>query len=67
MSWVRIPATLRAGLEKSRNLMTVRLAQAVGMDVAVSQAAHLEHWRPVVADATAETLLQPVPAADWVL
>ncbi|HXV24413.1 MAG TPA: penicillin-binding protein 1A [Alphaproteobacteria bacterium] len=26
------PATLRAGLEKSRNLMTVRLAQAVGMD-----------------------------------
>lgn len=26
------PATLRTGLEKSRNLMTVRLAQAVGMD-----------------------------------
>ncbi len=26
------PATLRAGLEKSRNLMTVRLAQAIGMD-----------------------------------
>jgi penicillin-binding protein 1A len=26
------PATLRVGLEKSRNLMTVRLAQAVGMD-----------------------------------
>jgi penicillin-binding protein 1A len=26
------PASLRVGLEKSRNLMTVRLAQAVGMD-----------------------------------
>jgi penicillin-binding protein 1A len=26
------PATLRQGLEKSRNLMTVRLAQAIGMD-----------------------------------
>ena len=26
------PATLRTGLEKSRNLMTVRLAQAVGMN-----------------------------------
>jgi penicillin-binding protein 1A len=26
------PSTLRTGIEKSRNLMTVRLAQAVGMD-----------------------------------
>jgi penicillin-binding protein 1A len=26
------PSTLRLGLEKSRNLMTVRLAQAIGMD-----------------------------------
>lgn len=26
------PSTLRVGIEKSRNLMTVRLAQAVGMD-----------------------------------
>jgi penicillin-binding protein 1A len=26
------PTTLRVGLEKSRNLMTVRLAQAIGMD-----------------------------------
>jgi penicillin-binding protein 1A len=26
------PATMRVGLEKSRNLMTIRLAQAVGMD-----------------------------------
>ena len=26
------PATMRLGIEKSRNLMTVRLAQAVGMD-----------------------------------
>lgn len=27
------PSTMRLGIEKSRNLMTVRLAQAVGMDV----------------------------------
>ncbi len=33
------PSTLRLGIEKSRNLMTVRLAQAVGMDV-VSDYAH---------------------------
>src|SRR5262249_13047084 len=26
------PSTLRVGIEKSRNLMTVRLAQAIGMD-----------------------------------
>lgn len=29
------PTTLRIGLEKSRNLMTIRLAQAVGVDKAV--------------------------------
>ncbi len=32
------PSTLRTGIEKSRNLMTVRLAQAVGMDVIARQA-----------------------------
>jgi len=33
------PTTLRVGVEKSRNLMTVRLAQAVGMDKVVDYAA----------------------------
>jgi len=32
------PSTLRVGLEKSRNLMTVRLAQNVGMDIVVDYA-----------------------------
>jgi penicillin-binding protein 1A len=32
------PATLRLGIEKSRNLMTVRLAHAIGMDVIVDYA-----------------------------
>ncbi|MDP6708501.1 MAG: penicillin-binding protein 1A [Alphaproteobacteria bacterium] len=32
------PSTLRLGLEKSRNLMTVRLAQEIGMDVIVDYA-----------------------------
>lgn len=32
------PTTLRVGLEKSRNLMTVRLAQNIGMDVVVEYA-----------------------------
>ena len=32
------PSTLRLGVEKSRNLMTVRLAQAVGMDKVVDYA-----------------------------
>ena len=30
------PTTLRVGLEKSRNLMTIRLAQAIGIDKAVA-------------------------------
>jgi penicillin-binding protein 1A len=34
------PTTLRAGLELSRNLMTVRLAQFVGMDKVVATARH---------------------------
>jgi penicillin-binding protein 1A len=32
------PSTLRLGIEKSRNLMTVRLAQAIGMDKVVETA-----------------------------
>ncbi len=32
------PATLRVGIEKSRNLMTVRLAQAIGMDAVADTA-----------------------------
>jgi penicillin-binding protein 1A len=32
------PSTLRLGIEKSRNLMTVRLAQAIGMDKVVDSA-----------------------------
>jgi penicillin-binding protein 1A len=32
------PSTLRVGVEKSRNLMTVRLAQAIGMEAVVDSA-----------------------------
>ncbi|MGL1451757.1 penicillin-binding transpeptidase domain-containing protein, partial [Vibrio parahaemolyticus] len=35
------PTTLRQGLEKSRNLMTVRLAQAIGMDKVYDYATRL--------------------------
>ena len=35
------PSTLRLGLEKSRNLMTVRLAQFIGMDVVADYAKRL--------------------------
>lgn len=35
------PTTLRVGLEKSRNLMTVRLAQAIGMEKVVEYAYRL--------------------------
>jgi penicillin-binding protein 1A len=46
------PATLRVGLEQSRNLMTVRLAQAVGMDVVADYAKRLgvvDHLAPFLA------------------
>lgn len=36
------PSTLRLGIEKSRNVMTVRLAQAVGMDRIVAMAARFD-------------------------
>lgn len=45
------PSTLRVGLEQSRNLMTVRLAQAVGMDIVVDYAVRLgavEQMQPVL-------------------
>jgi len=35
------PSTMRLGIEKSRNLMTVRLAQAVGMDTIATYAERL--------------------------
>lgn len=36
------PSTLRLGIEKSRNLMTVRLAQFIGMDAVVDYARRFE-------------------------
>ncbi|MBX6320663.1 MAG: penicillin-binding protein 1A [Rhodospirillaceae bacterium] len=46
------PSTLRTGLEKSRNLMTVRLAQTVGMDKIAAFAEKLgivKHMPPLLA------------------
>jgi penicillin-binding protein 1A len=46
------PTTLRVGLEKSRNLVTVRLAQAVGMETVVEYARRFgiaERMEPVLA------------------
>jgi penicillin-binding protein 1A len=46
------PATLRTGLEKSRNLMTVRVAQAIGMNKIVEMANRLgvvDNLQPVLA------------------
>lgn len=46
------PATLRVGIEKSKNLMTVRLAQAVGMPVVSDYARRFgisDHLDPVLA------------------
>jgi penicillin-binding protein 1A len=46
------PATLRVGLEKSRNLMTVRVAQAIGMKKVAETAQRLgvvDNLRPVLA------------------
>ncbi|MBR7158242.1 MAG: penicillin-binding protein 1A [Alphaproteobacteria bacterium] len=45
------PTTLRIGLEKSRNLMTVRLAQAIGMPKVVAYAKKfgiVDHMRPLL-------------------
>jgi penicillin-binding protein 1A len=46
------PSTMRLGLEKSRNLMTVRLAQAVGMDKVVEMAERfgvIDNMQPTLA------------------
>jgi penicillin-binding protein 1A len=46
------PATLRMGLEKSRNLMTVRVAQAIGMNKVAEMASRLgvvDNLQPVLA------------------
>lgn len=46
------PATVRVGLEQSRNLMTVRLAQAVGMEVVADYAKRfgvVDQMEPVLA------------------
>ncbi|MDE2134505.1 MAG: penicillin-binding protein 1A [Alphaproteobacteria bacterium] len=57
-------ATLRRGIELSKNLMTVRLAQAVGMDKIVPYADRFgvyDHLQPLLANAlgsTATTLLR---------
>ncbi len=57
-------ATLRRGIELSKNLMTVRLAQAVGMDKIVPYANRFgvyDHLQPLLANAlgsTATTLLR---------
>ncbi|MGA7674737.1 MAG: penicillin-binding protein 1A [Rhizomicrobium sp.] len=57
-------ATLRRGIELSKNLMTVRLAQAVGMDKIVPYADRFgvyDHLEPLLANAlgsTATTLLR---------
>jgi penicillin-binding protein 1A len=45
------PSTLRVGVEKSRNLMTVRLAQAIGMDKVVDYARRfgvIDNLQPVL-------------------
>jgi penicillin-binding protein 1A len=58
------PSTLRVGLEKSRNLMTVRLAQNVGMDVVVDYAKRMgvvdemQPYLPMSLGAAETTLLR---------
>ncbi|MGJ8545272.1 MAG: penicillin-binding protein 1A [Sulfitobacter sp.] len=62
------PAPLRTGIEQSRNLMTIRLAQEVGMDVVGDYAERFgvyEHLSPVLANALGAqetTLYQMVSA-----
>ena len=58
------PSTLRLGVEKSRNLMTVRLAQYVGMDIISQYAGRLgviekmEEYLPMALGAGETTLLK---------
>lgn len=62
------PTTLRVGLEKSRNLMTIRLAQAIGMDKVATYAKKFgisDNFLPVLSSALGAnetTLLRMVTA-----
>ncbi len=56
------PATLRVGVEKSRNLMTVRLAEAIGMDKVIDMAKRFN-----VADNLQPLLATAIGAADTTL
>ncbi len=62
------PAPLRTGIEQSRNLMTVRLAQEIGMDVVAEYAERFgvyDHMQPYLANAlgSEETTLFKMVAA----
>ncbi len=56
------PSTLRLGLEKSRNLMTVRLAQSLGMEVVAGYAERFG-----VVDGLPQTLAMSLGAAETTL
>lgn len=62
------PSTLRTGLELSRNLMTVRLAKQVGIDLVAQYAEnfglydHLDRYLPMALGAGETTLLRLVSA-----
>ncbi|MBO0662846.1 penicillin-binding protein 1A [Jiella sp. MQZ9-1] len=62
------PSTLRLGIEKSRNLMTVRLAKDMGMDLVAAYAErfgiydHLKPYLPMALGAGETTLLRMVSA-----
>ncbi len=62
------PAPLRTGIEQSRNLMTIRLAQDIGMDVVAGYAEKFgvyDHLQPLLANALGaqETTLFKMVAA----
>ncbi len=62
------PSTLRVGIEKSRNLMTVRLADFLGMDLIARYSDHFgitDHMQPLLANSlgAAETTLLRITAA----
>ena len=62
------PTPMRTGIEQSRNLMTIRIAQAVGMDVVATYAEKFgayEHLQPLLANAlgSQETTLFKMVAA----
>jgi penicillin-binding protein 1A len=57
------PSTLRLGIEKSRNLMTVRLAQELGMERVVDLARRLgvgQGLQPLLANALGSTEVTPL-------